>query len=140
MSQTLEKSNLTMEDGPVLSFPSQALETPQETRAFEKLNDAFKRTSDAVARIQTAITKLEANRQSTLQIICAVFIELHRDLNRRMSVLTKQTNEVAQEKKRKFNEHLENLTKYRTSLQEVCSIDNTNSVIFREHKVLAILH
>ena len=96
--------------------------TSQETQAFETLSNVFKTTSNAVARIQGTITKLEANRQSTLKSVDAAFRVLHDDLDRRKSALDQKINDVAQKKKNVLNQQLENLTKYRTSLQAVKSI------------------
>ena len=94
--------------------------SPEETQSFTKLTKALKVTSDAATLIQGAIQTLEENRLSTLKSIETAFNVIYEDLEQRKSVLTKETNDVAQRKQNVLKQQLENLTNYKSSLQSVC--------------------
>lgn len=110
--------------------------SPEETVHFNKLNKALKVTSEAVSLIQKAIEHLEENRLSTLKSIDSAFNVLSQDLERRKSVLSKETNDVAQRKQNVLNEQLENLMKYQETLQSVhfrIPTVSTNFILFAFH-------
>ena len=93
--------------------------SPEETTHFTKLTKALKVTTDAANLIQGAIHKLEDNRQATLKAIDSAFNEVYEDLEQRKSTLNKETNDVAQRKQNVLKQQLQNLTKYKETLQLV---------------------